>query len=79
MWMYAGTYRVVTEEQMDEESAWYIVDEVGAAIKHSDQPNVALFPFVYSPDCLAEDPHTITYSVRFPTLGHKFLDPVATC
>ncbi len=49
--MYAGTYRVVTEEQMDEESAWYIMDEVGSSIKHSDKPNVALFPFVYSPDC----------------------------
>ena len=36
MWMYAGTYRVVSEDHMDEENIWYIMDEVGSAIKHSD-------------------------------------------
>ena len=36
LWKYAGTYRIVTEEQMDEENVWYINDEVGSLIKHSD-------------------------------------------
>lgn len=36
LWSYIGTYRIVTEDQMDEENVWYITDEVGCAMKHSD-------------------------------------------
>lgn len=62
IWMYAGTYRVVSENQMDEENIWYLMDEVGSSIKHSDDPNLAVHPFIYSPNN-AFDAHTITYSV----------------
>ena len=48
---------------MDEENIWYLMDEVGTAMKHSDQPNVAIHPFIYSPNGKLDE-HTITYSVR---------------
>lgn len=74
IWMYAGTYRVVSEDQMDEENIWYIMDEVGSAIKHSDNPNVAVHPFIYSPNNHF-DAHTITYSVIISEL--IFIDMLA--
>ena len=40
IWMHIGTYRLVSEDQMDEESIWYIMDEVGSFIRHSDVPNL---------------------------------------
>lgn len=36
IWMYLGTYRIVKEDQMDEENVWYLMDEVGSAMLHSD-------------------------------------------
>jgi tubulin--tyrosine ligase-like protein 12 len=65
MWAYIGTYRLVTENQMDEENVWYINDEVGCAIRHSDQPNFAMHPFIYAPN-QEIDGHTITYSICWP-------------
>lgn len=65
MWKYAGTYRLVSENQMDEENIWYINDEVGSLMKHSDQPNMAVHPFIYAPNN-ALDAHTITYTVCWP-------------
>lgn len=47
---------------MDEESIWYIMDEVGSAMAHSDAPNMAVHPFIYSPNNVMDD-KTITYSV----------------
>ena len=66
MWAYAGTYRLVTENQIDEENVWYINDEVGSAIRHSDAPNFALHPFIYAPNNKFDDPHTITFSITWP-------------
>lgn len=63
MWAYTGTYRLVTDDQMDEENVWYINDEVGCAMRHSDKPNFAMHPFIYAPNHVI-DGHTITYSVR---------------
>lgn len=62
LWMYVGTYRLASSDQMDEENIWYINDEVGCAMKHSDQPNFAIHPFIYAPNNKF-DAHTITYSV----------------
>lgn len=63
--MYLGTYRIVKEDQMDEENVWYLMDEVGSAMLHSDQPNFAVHPFMYSPNNKLDD-HTITYSIAWP-------------
>lgn len=65
MWKYAGTYRLVSENQMDEENIWYINDEVGSLIRHSDKPNMAVHPFIYAPNN-ALDAHTITYTICWP-------------
>ena len=62
--MYTNTYRLVTEDQMDEENIWYVMDEVGSSISHSDTPNLAVHPFIYAPNNKF-DAHTITYSVNY--------------
>jgi len=61
---------------MDEENIWYLMDEVGTAMRHSDQPNVAIHPFIYSPNGKLDD-HTITYSVYLMILIH-LLDLLAS-
>ena len=48
MWQINRTYRLVTSEKYDEDSIWYINDEFGSSINHSDIPNCAMFPFIYS-------------------------------
>lgn len=50
---------------MDEENAWYLMDEVGTAMRHSDQPNFAVHPFIFSPNNKLDE-HTITYSIAWP-------------
>jgi tubulin--tyrosine ligase-like protein 12 len=51
---------------MDEENIWYIMDEVGSSMKHSDKPNLAVYPLIYAPNN-EFDAHTITYSICWPT------------
>ena len=72
MWAFTGTYRIVSDDQMDEENVWYINDEVGCAMRHSDKPNFAMHPFIYAPNHVI-DGHTITYSVRPAMLTFKDL------
>jgi hypothetical protein len=73
MWKYACTYRFsTTANQSDQESYWYIMDEVGSAIQHSDDPNIEIHPFIYCKDLVdvgnaSLDPsHRITYSILWP-------------
>ena len=66
-WRYIGTYRLVKPGVMDEEPCFYINDEVGSAITHSDTPNTRMMPFIYSPNCKQDDAATITYSVVWAT------------
>jgi tubulin--tyrosine ligase-like protein 12 len=42
-----GSYRLATEEKMDESNVWYVMDELGCSILHSDEPNVRVCPFLY--------------------------------
>ncbi|KAH9804623.1 tubulin--tyrosine ligase-like protein 12 [Citrus sinensis] len=39
MWLYLMTYRLANEEKIDETSVWYVMDELGSAVRHSDEPN----------------------------------------
>lgn len=65
VWKINQTYRLVTSEKYDEDATWYINDEIGTNINHSDQPNVAMFPFIFSPsNTFKED--MITYSLLWP-------------
>jgi hypothetical protein len=65
MWKINQTYRLVTSEKYDEDATWYINDEIGTNINHSDQPNVAMFPFIFSPSNTFKD-DMITYSILWP-------------
>ena len=56
---------------MDEEPTFYINDEVGSSICHSDTPNTKMSPLIYSPNCEAEDSQTMTYSVLWATQNIK--------
>ena len=67
VWRYVGTYRLVKPGVMDEEPIFYINDEVGCAISHSDTPNTKLLPFIFSPNNKVDDPATYTYSILWPT------------
>lgn len=59
VWRYAQSYSLGSEEAEDRAPIWYVPDEVGAAVQHSDTPNVRMIPFVHLPD-------KITYSILFP-------------
>jgi tubulin--tyrosine ligase-like protein 12 len=65
MWKICQTYRLMTSDKYDEDAIWYINDEIGSAINHSDIPNVAVFPFIYSPSGIFKD-DMITYSLLWP-------------
>ncbi len=65
MWKIIQTYRLMTSNKYDEDSTWYINDEFGCSINHSDSPNFALFPFLFSPSNTFKD-DVITYSILWP-------------
>ncbi|VDM56849.1 unnamed protein product [Angiostrongylus costaricensis] len=60
MWKYIQTYTIKYKQEMDEESLplWYIMDEFGVRISHSDRPNVRVVPLYFVP-------HNAAYSVIF--------------
>ena len=39
------------------EPVWYIQDEVGSVIQHSDEPNVKVMTFFHSPGKAINDPN----------------------
>ncbi|KAG0328582.1 Tubulin--tyrosine ligase-like protein 12 [Dissophora globulifera] len=50
MWKYSQTYEYAVVDpsgQTKKESAWYIMDEVGSAMAHSETPNCVCAPFIY--------------------------------
>lgn len=60
MWKYCGSYSIGNAENVEDKiPIWYITDEVGSAVVHSNEPNVNMVPFIYIPD-------QITYSLLFP-------------
>ncbi|XP_004537531.1 tubulin--tyrosine ligase-like protein 12 [Ceratitis capitata] len=61
MWRYCHSYTIATNGLSDEERLpiWYVMDEVGSAITHSDDPNFRLVPFLYLNT-------QTTYSLLFP-------------
>ena len=66
MWRYVNTYRLMKPGVMDEEPTFYITDEVGNTLGHSDTPNMKMAPLIYSPNCEVEDAQTLTYSLVWP-------------
>ncbi|KAG1342631.1 hypothetical protein COCNU_05G008600 [Cocos nucifera] len=50
MWLYLMTYRLADEEKIDETSVWYVMDELGSALQHSDEANFRVAPFLFMPE-----------------------------
>jgi tubulin--tyrosine ligase-like protein 12 len=45
---------------------WFINDEVGSVVAHSDAPNVKMMTFLYSPNNQAADLNLIPYTIMWP-------------
>jgi len=59
-WMYSLTYSVASADQTEQrQPVWYVMDEFGSRIQHSDEPNFRVVPFIYMGDGLG-------YSLMFP-------------
>ncbi|KAH8372700.1 hypothetical protein KR009_003134 [Drosophila setifemur] len=61
LWKYCHAYSIGSQEMSEEERQpiWYVMDEVGSAVSHSDDPNFRLVPLLYLNS-------QTTYSVMFP-------------
>ncbi|EDW31660.1 GL11240 [Drosophila persimilis] len=61
LWRYCHAYSILTGGNSDEERIpiWYVMDEIGSAVNHSDDPNFRLVPFLYLNT-------QTTYSILFP-------------
>lgn len=71
-----NSYRFGSAKEQDQESYWYMMDEVGSALLHSDVSNVEMHPFIFCRDLMLMnkpgssaqlDPsNRITYSIVWP-------------
>ncbi|XP_049812648.1 tubulin--tyrosine ligase-like protein 12 [Schistocerca nitens] len=60
MWKFNQTYSVPSRDDIEESMpVWYVMDEFGSAIPHSDNPTFRTVPFIFLPD-------QITYTLLFP-------------
>ncbi|XP_050295161.1 tubulin--tyrosine ligase-like protein 12 [Anthonomus grandis grandis] len=48
MWTVNCTYTIRSIENSEQNPMWYIMDEIGCAVRHSDVPNCRIVPFVYA-------------------------------
>mmetsp|Transcript_17291 Transcript_17291/g.16949 ORF Transcript_17291/g.16949 Transcript_17291/m.16949 type:complete len:735 (-) Transcript_17291:35-2239(-) len=77
LWKYTNSYKFsLSGPTQNTENYWYVQDEVGSHILHSDDYNVEVHPFIYCKDIMelqstsnqaAFDPsNRITYSILWP-------------
>ncbi|KAL6734943.1 hypothetical protein Aduo_005430 [Ancylostoma duodenale] len=66
MWKHIQTYTVRLKQEVDEESMplWYIMDEFGVRISHSETPNVKVVPLYFIPENAAYSVVFLTKEVR---------------
>lgn len=64
MWPYLMTYRLADEEKIDETSVWYVMDELGSALRHSDEPNFRVAPFLFMPE--GKLASAVSFSILWP-------------
>jgi tubulin--tyrosine ligase-like protein 12 len=62
LWAYFNCYRLSTDSKYDENAIWYVLDEFGSSILHSDCPNCKLAPFLY----YSPNGESVTYSLLWP-------------
>ena len=75
MWAINRTYRLVSEEKYDEDAIYYLNDEFGSSINHSDVPNCCLFPIIFAKNNKFEE-DMITYSLLWPKKNIKKGDEI---
>ncbi|KAL4297644.1 hypothetical protein GQ457_12G022040 [Hibiscus cannabinus] len=69
MWLYLMTYRLADEEKLDETPVWYVMDELGSALRHSDEPNFRVAPFLFMPE--GNLASAVSFSILWPTQNVK--------
>ncbi|XP_017630746.1 uncharacterized protein LOC108473591 [Gossypium arboreum] len=69
MWLYLMTYRLADEEKLDENPVWYVMDELGSALRHSDEPNFRVAPFLFMPE--GKLASAVSFSILWPTQNVK--------
>lgn len=66
MWKYCHTYSIGNAENIEDRlPIWYIMDELGCGIRHSDEPNFRAVPFFHIPE-------QTTYTLIFPIKDVEF-------
>ncbi|BAT80043.1 hypothetical protein LR48_Vigan04g014200 [Vigna angularis] len=65
MWQHVMTYRLADEEKLDETPVWYVMDELGSALRHSDEPNFRVAPFLFMPE--GNLASAVSFSILWPT------------
>ena len=63
-WRLCGHYRLAGAAGPDAEATWYLMDEFGAALRHSAAPTLAVVPFMYAPHGSAAPPQP--FSIAWP-------------
>ncbi|CAH8541072.1 unnamed protein product [Schistosoma turkestanicum] len=77
VWKYCRYYKLSTQENMSllsqvpelQQIMWYVLDEVGSHIQHSDEPTARMVPFYYVP-------RKLCYSVFWPIKNLKKDDSI---
>ncbi|XP_076638732.1 tubulin tyrosine ligase-like 12 [Colletes latitarsis] len=69
MWRYNQSFSLSSGSIEDRMPIWYIMDEVGSAINHSNDPNFRTVPFLYLPE-------GVTYTLMFPIRDADYEDEV---
>ncbi|XP_071721457.1 uncharacterized protein [Rutidosis leptorrhynchoides] len=72
MWLYLMSYRLADDEKIDETSIWYVMDELGSALRHSDEPNFRVSPFLYMPEGNLES--AVSFTLLWPTKDVEYGD-----
>lgn len=68
MWRYNQSYSINYGEVEDRMPIWYIMDEVGSAINHCDEPNFRAVPFWYVPDGTI---YTLLFPIKDVAAGNE--------
>lgn len=71
LWRFCNFYNIASTENVEERlPIWYMMDELGSAIEHSDSPNFRIVPFIYLPE-------QMTYSLLFPVKDSEHSEVVS--
>ncbi|XP_040201761.1 tubulin--tyrosine ligase-like protein 12 [Rana temporaria] len=68
MWKYNQTYQLSQGSAEEKVPVWYIMDEFGSRIQHSDEPSFVTAPFYYTPQQLA---YTVLWPLRDISNGEE--------